>query len=294
MDHEGGIVAYPYPPAPAERARPTSVTVSSYLLFVVAAIQLISAIVGLSQVGTTARVLKDAYAGTAAAGAESVAGAVGVASAVFAILFAAGLSILAIFNNRGRQGSRVTTWVIGGLALCCNGFSVLGNAATRSMSLDSGGTTGPSATEVQRQLDAALPSWYGAATVTLAVLALVCLLAAIVLLALPASNAFFRKVPAAGFDPTYGAGYAAPSPYPQAPYGGPPPGYPPPGSYGPPGAPGSYPQPGQPGPYAPPGSQPSYGPPGSQPPSGPASDPWGAPPSSPPPAAPGSPDDPRA
>jgi hypothetical protein len=285
-------VAYPYPPAPAERARPTTVTVSSYLLFVVAAIQLISAIVGLSQVGTTARVLKDAYAGTAAAGAESVAAAIGVGSAVFAILFAAGLSILAIFNNRGRQGSRVTTWVIGGLALCCNGFSVLGNAATRSMSLDSGGTTGPSSAEIQRQLDAALPGWYGAATVTLAVLALLCLLAAIVLLALPASNAFFRKLPA-GFA-TYGPGYAVPSPYPQPPYGGPPPGYPPAGEPGAYGRPGPY---GQPGPYAPPGSgQPSYGPPGPPPPSAPgpapASDPWSAPPA-PPPSVPPSPDDPR-
>jgi hypothetical protein len=319
VDHEGGIVAYPYPPAPAERPRPTTVTVSSYLLFAVAAIQLISAVVEFSQVGTMSRVLKDAYAGTAAAGAESVVSVVSVISAVIAILFAAGLAILAIFNNRGKQGARVTTWVIGGLAVCCNGAGVLGNAATRSLSLDSGTSSGPSSAEVERQLNAALPGWYNGLTVTFAVLALICLLGAIVLLALPASNAFFRAAPA-GFDPAYGVQPGYP-PYP-APYGGPPPGQygqPAPGQppYGQP-APGQppygQPAPGQPPygqlapgqpPYGQPApGQPPYGQPYGQPPApapgepGPASDPWSAPPPPPPavppspPGSPGSPDSP--
>jgi hypothetical protein len=279
VDHEGGIVAYPNPPAPAERTRPTTVRVSSYLLYVVAAIQLISAVIQLSQVGTTSRVLRDAYAGTAAEGAEAVIAVVGVATAVFSILFAAGLTILAIFNDRGRQGSRVTTWVIGGLALCCNGFAVLGNAAARSMNLDTGNNAGPSSAEVERQLNAALPSWYNGVTITLAVISLLCLLGAIVLLALPASNACFRRARAGGFDPAYGLQ----PPYPGGPYGAGPgqPGYPPyPAPYG-------APPPGQP-PYGPP--VPGPGGPG-QPPSGmptPPSDPWSAPPP-PPPSVPPSP-----
>src|SRR4051794_6707865 len=224
------------------------------------------------------RVLRDVYAGSQIQGAESIAVAVAVVGAVFSVLFAAGLTVLAIFNNRGKQGSRITTWVVGGLALCCNGFAVLGNAATRSMTLDSGSnSTGPSSAEVERQLNAALPSWYNGATVTLALIALLCLLGAIILLALPASNAFFRKVPAAGFDPLYGGGDGPQPPYPQAPYGQAPYGQPRQPSADPP-----YPQaPGQPTPgaYGPPASdQPGQVGPG-QPP---ATDPWSAPPPPPP------------
>jgi hypothetical protein len=283
VDLEGGIVANPYAQAPAPRTRPTTVTVSSYLLYVIAAVQLITAVIGLSQVGTMSRVLRDAYQGTAAAGAETVVVAIAVVSAVISILFAAGLTILAIFNNRGKQGSRITTWVVAGLALCCNGFGLLGNATTSSMNFDSGGTNGgPSSSQVERQLNAALPGWYTGTTVTLSLIALLALLAVIILLALPASNAYFRAAPA-GWDPSqayggYPPGYGGQPPYP-APYEGQP-------SYPPyPTAPPAGPPPaGSPPAWAPPAGPP---PGAQQPPGQPPIDPWSAPP--PPPSSPPSP-----
>jgi hypothetical protein len=279
VDQEGGIVAYPiYAQQPSPRSRPTTVTIASYLLYVTAAVGLISAVLALSEVGTISDVYKSAYAGTANDGTEAVVVGSAVIGAVINILFAAGLAILAIFNNRGRQGARITTWVIGGISLCCSGSGVAGSALTSSINLDSG--NGPSASEVQRQLSAALPSWYTAVTVLLAVLSLLAMLGAIILLALPASNAFFRRTPA-GFDPSMAYGQQPPypgqypgypgsaPPYPQYPGSAPPyPGQPNPGQpY--PGQPyPGQPYPGQPGQPAP--GQPPYGPPASgQSPAGP-------------------------
>src|SRR6185436_7231411 len=120
-------------------------------------------------------------------------------------------------------------------------------------------TTGaPSQSEIQSRLNDALPSWYQPVTMTVTVIILIAILATIILLALPASNAFFRKQPAAqGWDPSV--------PYPTYPPAGQP-GYPPVGQpgypgqpYGPAGQPGQSGQPGQPyGPAGQPG-QPAPG-----------------------------------
>jgi hypothetical protein len=294
VDQEGGIVANPtYQPAAGHQPRPATVTVSSYLLWVTAAIALLDTILTLSVVGRMTDAYRDVYAGTAAEGSEAVIVAVSVVGVVINILFAAGLAILAIFNNRGRQGARVTTWVLGGISLCCSGLGLAGTALTSSMNFDSGSTGGPSASEVERRLSEALPSWYEPVSTTLAVLSLLTILAAMILLALPASHPFFRRPAAAGWDPSM------PYPYPPAgtpaagqqypPYPGPgfppsppapvlndpsvphPTGPAPPGWTPPPAPPGSSP--------APPGSSPA--PPGEggglTPPSGPPSDPWGRP-----------------
>jgi hypothetical protein len=201
VDQEGGIVAYPtYQPAAGHQPRPATVTVSSYLLWVTAAIALLDTILTLSVVGRMTEAYRDVYAGTAAEGSEAVIVAVSVVGVVINILFAAGLAILAVFNNRGRQGARVTTWVLGGISLCCGGLGLAGTALTSSMNFDSGSTGGPSASEVERRLSEVLPSWYGPLSTTLAVLSLLAILAAMILLALPASHPYFRLPVSIGRD----------------------------------------------------------------------------------------------
>jgi hypothetical protein len=289
-------VAYPNNPvAPSTPPRPTTVTVSSYLLWVTAAIALISAVLSLSVVGRMTDVYRDVYAGTDAEGTEAVIVGFSVVIVVISILIAAGLVILSIFNNRGRNGARVTTWVIGGIFLCCSGSGLLLASASSSLTGNTGSTAGgPSPTEVEDRLNEVLPSWYNPLSNTLGVISLLALLGALILLALPASNAFFRKPAAAGWDPSM------PYPYPssgQPQY--PPPGqaqYPPGQPQYPPGQP-QYPPSGQPGyppsdqPPYPPSGQPSYPP--DQPSPAPPDQPSPAPPDQPPPgshAAP--PDDP--
>ena len=284
-----------YPATSAPQSRPTVVTVSSYLLYFSAAASIISAILALTTIGTMRRVYADLYADTSGAGTESVLVAVSVVGVVINILFAAGLAILAIFNNRGKQGARITTWVVGGIFLCCNGFGLLGNAATSGMNLDTGSTSGPSASEVDARLSAELPGWFDPITMLLTVLVVLALLGAVILLALPAASAFFRK-PQAAWDPmnpypgypgqpaAY-PGYPSQSPYPTYPGQPGQPGQPYPGQPGQPGQP--YPaqgQPGQPGQPYPGQGQPPYPGTGGQPPYPQSSPPGDAGDATPPPA----------
>jgi hypothetical protein len=275
---------HPGPPAP--RTRPTVVTVSSYLLYFSAAAAIISAVLSLTTIGTVRRVYADLYSGTTGEGAEAFIVAASVVGVVINILFAVGLAILTIYNNRGRQGARITTWVLGGIFLCCNGFGLIGNAATSGLNLDTGSTSGPSASDVEERLADELPGWFTPISTLLTVLTVLALLGAVILLALPAANAFFRKQQVA-WDPLnpYPGYPGQPAAYPgQSPY----PTYPgqPGQSY--PGQPGqSYPgQPGQPYPgqaypgqpdqsYPGQGGQPPHPGTGGQPPYPPSAPPSG-------------------
>ncbi|MFB9234802.1 hypothetical protein ACFFWC_04515 [Plantactinospora siamensis] len=224
------------PAAPAPGVRSSSVTISTYLLYAVAALQVISAIVALSVLGKINSVYKELYAGTSAEGAESFATVGAIVGVVVSLLLAVAYVVLGMFNNRGKNASRIVTWVLAGIGVCCTGGGLAGRGLTGSMGGNGGNADVPSATEVQNRLNDVLPSWYGPVAAILSVLAVLALLAVIILLALPASNAFFRK-PQPGFEPpTPGAAY----PYPQTP------GYPSaPGESQTPGYPPSSGQPGQ-------------------------------------------------
>jgi hypothetical protein len=257
-----------YPGAPAPSTRPTTVSTSAYLVYAAAGISLAGSLLTLVFVSRILGAYRSALADTGAQGIESVVVFVLVGALVINLLFAAGLVILAIFNSRGRQGARVTSWVVGGLLVCCSGLGLVGNAANGMVGSTSGTAGGPSEREIQDRLAQALPNWYQPLSTTLSVLMLLTLLAALILLALPASNAYFRAVKAArqgGWDPSvpypvYPVYPGAPA-YPAEQYPGQPyPGQPQPGQ----------PQPGQPYPGQPQPGQPQPGQPR-------ASDPWGRP-----------------
>lgn len=235
------------------RARPGVVTTSSWLLILVAAIQVVNLILTLTTIGTVRTVLRDAYRGTSVEQAADFAWVFGLAGAVLTLLLAVALVVLAMMNNRGRNGARITTWVLGGILICCSGGGLINNAAGGLM--NGGSTNGnvPSGQEIQRRLQDALPGWYGPVTTLLGVLALLALLAALILLALPAANEFFRRPKQPAWEPPVpGAAWPA---YPQAPGYPSAPGYPPA-----PGHPGHPPAPGQPGQFPPSGQGGAPGP----------------------------------
>ncbi|MET8253738.1 hypothetical protein [Micromonospora sp. NPDC005197] len=254
------------------RQRPSTVTISSYLLFLFLACQVISLILTLSTIGKTRDVLRDAYSSSTAEGADQVANfvfAFALGAGILVLLLAVVLAVLAIFNNRGSNGSRITTWIVGGIMVCCTGGTVLNGVGGGFTTGGNSGGDMPSSEEVQRRLEEALPSWIAPVTITLGVISLLALLAALILLALPKSNEFFRKPAAAWEPPTPGTSYpgypqASGQPgYPQAPGQ---PGYP---SSGEP----SYPSSGEPGYPSTPGQAPGSEQPGtppSAPPSGPS------------------------
>ncbi|MFI6227248.1 hypothetical protein ACIBCR_07985 [Micromonospora echinospora] len=240
------------------RVRPGSVTISSYLLILVAVIQVINLILTLATLGETRRVLEDAYRDSSVNGMDAVADfatVVAVGAGIVTLLLAVGLVVLAVLNNRGKNGARITTWVVGGILLCCSGGTLISGAAG-SVSGPVGGSSAdmPSQEEIARRLEEALPSWYYPVSTLANVVAVLALIAALVLLALPASNQFFRKQQPAWEPPVPGA-------YPGYPSSGTP-GYPPQGQPGYPPAPG-YPgqtpsgQPGYPSTPGYPGQTPS-------------------------------------
>ncbi|MEV4117546.1 hypothetical protein [Micromonospora sp. NPDC049645] len=200
------------------RQRPSIVSISSYLLFLFLALQVISLIISLSTFGKTRDALRDAYAGSSTDG-EQVADvfvAVGIGSSVLLLLLAVVLGVLALFNNQGRNGARITTWIVGGIMVCCVGGGLLSNAAGGFNTGGGTGGDGPSPEEIQRRLEEALPSWVTPVSLVLGVLSLIALITALILLALPKANPFFRK-PAAGWEPpTPGASYPQAPGYPQA------------------------------------------------------------------------------
>jgi hypothetical protein len=191
------------------------VTLSSWLLILVAVIQVLNLIVTLSVIGTIRDVLKDAYAGTSAESAGDIAYAFTIGSSILTLLLAAGLVVLALLNNRGKNASRITTWVLGGILLCCTGGGLLNGVSGGTMG-GGGNANGdlPSSQEIQRRLEDALPSWYGPVSLLLGIVALLALLAALILLALPKANEFFRKPKAAWEPPVPGGAYPA---YPSTP-----------------------------------------------------------------------------
>jgi hypothetical protein len=182
-----------YPVAPGARPRPATVSTSSYLLFGVAALMLLEAVLSLSVIGRTLDVAREVYAGTTAEGTEGVIVGVSVIGTIVNVIVAAGLVILALLNNRGRNAARITTWVVGGISLCCGGVGLAGSALTNSFTMQSPNAGTPDPAEFERRLNAALPSWFGPVTTLLGVLILLASLAALILLALPASNDYFRK-----------------------------------------------------------------------------------------------------
>ncbi len=243
------VPSYPAPapgyPASAPRSRPTTVTVASYLLYAVALIQVINAIAAFATYGPIRDAVRDAYSGTEAEGAESLIAAFYIVGGVINLLLGAGFAALSFFDSKGKNASRIITWVVGGISLCCLGAGLGSNALVGSLDADTGGT-GPTNDEIQRRLEDAVPGWYTGLTTTLTVLGLLAILGAVILLALPASNEFFRKPAAAGWDPQYPGGQPQ-GYYPGQQYQQPPayPAYPP--QQGQPGqpAPGLPPYPGQ-------------------------------------------------
>ena len=156
--------------------RPWSVRLACALLFTVAGLTLLAAIVDLAFVNTGLSTYRDAYTGETGSGFASLTGA------TFDIFFAAGASILAILTAQGRPNARIVTLVLGGLFLFCGGVGNLSDGLHR-----------PSHSAGQGTLADVMPAAYGITVGILDVLTVLAVLGALVLLALPASNRFFHK-----------------------------------------------------------------------------------------------------
>jgi hypothetical protein len=192
-------------------SRPATVTVASILLYVVAGLQVIGAVIALVTLSTLTNAARDAYAGTTLPDGRSLADlavtgmtfAV-IGGAVLQLLLAVGFVVLGRLDSKGKNPARIVTWVVGGLGLCCAGSGLV-NAALGGFNVRMSGTstTGPDPAEVAQKLKDAMPAWDQPVTIAIQLVSVCALIAVIVLLALPAANVFFRKQPPQTADPGY-------------------------------------------------------------------------------------------
>jgi hypothetical protein len=107
------------------------------------------------------------------------------------VLFGIFHFILAPLVYAGKRPARILSWILAGLALLCCGPATLLNEVGNSTQLSSGGTE-LDAEMTQSILDA-VPTWATVAAWVAVVLLFAGSLLVVILLAVPASNEFFRK-----------------------------------------------------------------------------------------------------
>jgi hypothetical protein len=183
-------------PAPAPRARPSTVNLAVNLLYAAAGLEVINIIVGLLYAGKIADNAKNAVKGTSQENAGLSAAATGTISLVVGVLIVVLLVLLALYVGKGKQVARILTWVLGGLAVCCLG-SAFALTPLSSAGWDAARKNDPDLPTWDRyneMLYEGIPGWYQPLTVVLGVLLVLLILGAIILLALPASHPYFRKV----------------------------------------------------------------------------------------------------
>lgn len=181
-------------PAPPPQERPATVTIANWLLILVAALYALSFVLVISQVGTVNEIYREVFAGTEVEGTEGILTATTVVASALFLLFAAGLVVLAILNNKGKNATRIVTWVLGGIALCCGGLGLLASG----LNMQTGDNFDQA--ELERLMAERLPGWYEPLSIATGIIEMLALIVALILLALPASNEFFRK-PEQPFEP---------------------------------------------------------------------------------------------
>jgi hypothetical protein len=209
-------VSYAVPASPGPKVRPAVVTAAGYLLFLVAVLLIINALLPLASLSKVVDATREAYAKSTNPTPDAMASitqAAAIAGVVIAILFGVLFFILGSLNLRGKQPARILTWVFGGLGVLCTGCG-LGTSGLSGRLTSGTNASGVDVKAATDQINAAKPSWLTPVSTTLAALILIALIAAIILLATPQSNAYFRKEQPA-FDPAFPN-----TPYPPAPGGG--------------------------------------------------------------------------
>jgi hypothetical protein len=191
------------------RVRPTTVNVAVILLYVAAALEIINAIASIASYSAFNNAYKAAYAGTSLANQSSSAAVQVIVTVIISLVLAAIFIVLAFLDGRGNRVGRILTWVFGALALCCTagafGLSSFGKSAYDSQRNKDPKL--PTYDQLQANIKHALPSWYTPVTTIAGIGVLLAVVVVIILLALPASNPFFRKAAEPQWEPpTPGAG----------------------------------------------------------------------------------------
>lgn len=212
-------MTYAIPGQPTKQP-PTPVRVAVMLLWAVVILRLVA--IGLSFVPTPEldQAIEDLYGDNPPPGA-AVGTALGVGfSIVIGVVLSGAFAVLAIFLRKGSQAARITTWVFGGIVTLCMTCGVIASLIAPSLLSSMTNAADP---EAQRAAEEAqliyenTPTWLTVSSTAVEVLMVLALLVALILLAVPSANAYFRKEEEIWVPPTppgSGGGYP---PYPPPP-----------------------------------------------------------------------------
>jgi hypothetical protein len=178
---------------PEQRPLPGSVRAAGTLLYAAAGLLLVQVIINASIINRQLKATKEAFTGLDNGQTViTITRVTTVASLIVQVLIAAVFIIFAIYNLRGRQGIRIATWVVGGLAVLCFGCGALGGSVGTRFS-NAGTNQDPQIKAATQHVADSIPDWASTLGVVISVLLFLCLAGVIILLAVPASNAYFRK-----------------------------------------------------------------------------------------------------
>ena len=180
-------MSYAVPPA---KVRPGVVTAASVLLYLLAALQLLTFGASFAQYPAFQELLADESFAQADRDLLRTAMLLGLGLALaLSVAFIAGYVVLGIFLGKGKQPARVVTWVVAGLQLVCQTCS-FGRQATTSGAQSGSQNLDP---ELRRRFDELSPDWYDTLASIRTVVEIVALVAIVILLCLSAAHDFFRK-----------------------------------------------------------------------------------------------------
>ncbi|HIV58295.1 MAG TPA: hypothetical protein H9902_10100 [Candidatus Stackebrandtia faecavium] len=213
-------------PNPSPPPRPSTVTIAAYLQFALLALSVISAIITF----VTSPALIDAVSQASAEHLSPSEASTITTTMQFAVYGGVTIGLipgvlLAVFgaiHMRGKNWARIATWVLAGLGACCGAISLPFTGAQTNIE----GVEPGAAKALEDAVASAQPSWVTPVSMVLMIVSLVAYVAVIILLALPASNNFFRKPKP---DPMQGFPPQGPPPQGPPPQGPPPQGFPPQG-----------------------------------------------------------------
>jgi len=199
--------SYGPPAVEPVRKAPAVVATAAVILVVLAVIGLINAIVSIASLGSTVARFRE-LARRVGVSAEKVDDQVTqlrvqtVLGAAVGLLIAVLLLVLAYFLLKASNPARITTWVlcgVGALCACCGGAGLVLLKNLDRISVE-GDRSAQEQVDLARAMADAVPGWQVGVGGTASVLQLLGYLAVAILLAMPAANAFFRKV-APGWQP---------------------------------------------------------------------------------------------
>ncbi|MFF5227792.1 hypothetical protein [Dactylosporangium sp. NPDC000521] len=170
--------------------RPGTVDAARWSLLGVAVLTVVSGLLGVVLLDDVRRAYISAYGGMR--GGDEATGAA-IAGVLAAVVIAVVCAVPALLLGRPRNWARVVAWAICVAGAGCLSPGLLGGGSVTSPRLVD---RGAASDEIAAAMEVAMPGWYGPLTVVLAGASVAGVAAAGLLLALPASNAYFRRTPA--------------------------------------------------------------------------------------------------